>query len=154
MTLAGEATQGLMSGSTLQALLTFVLGGGAIALVTQIVKASRLWRSGRLATTREVIRDIAAARDEAEEREAVLRQEKDFWRGVAADYSFQLRQAGILPNPPDPVSPSERTRAADRLAGRAPSLRQEQASRAPSTDEVLDREDAQDPGGGSGVFGR
>jgi hypothetical protein len=138
MILAGEATQGLMSGSTLQALLTFVLGGGAIALVTQIVKASRLWRSGRLATTREVIRDIAAARDEAEDREAILRQDKDYWRSVAADYSFQLRQAGLLPNPPEPMSPSERQRQEDRLAGRAPSLRAERARRAPSTEEVLE----------------
>lgn len=125
-----------LSQDTTEALITFLLGGGVITLVTQGIRASRLWRSGRLATTREVIRDIAAARDEAEEREADLRRDKDYWRGVAGDYGFQLRAAGLVPHPAEPKSPSEVRRDEARAAGRDALLRKRRADAAPTTGEI------------------
>lgn len=127
----------MITDATTEALITFMLGGGAIALVTQMIRASRLWRSGRLATTREVIRDIAAARDEAEEREEEQREDALYWSATAAGYHFQLRQAGLTPEPARPESPSARRRrlaAAGRRDARA--RRAERAELAISTGEI------------------
>jgi hypothetical protein len=126
---------------TTEALITFVLGGGAIAMVTQIIRASRLWKTGRLATTREIIRDMAAARDEAEDREAVVRQDKDYWRNVAGAYGYQLRSQGIEPDPARPMSPSERRRD-----GQGKSTRQRRAELAPTTEQIEAALDETDPG--------
>lgn len=123
-----------LSTGTTQALITFVLGGGVITLVTQLVRASRMWKSGRLATTREVIRDMAAARDEAEEREAEVRADKDYWRNIAGTYGYQLRASGRTPDPEWPQSPSEKRRVAERRSTRT--VRQKRAEQAPTTQEI------------------
>lgn len=126
-----------ISGNVLQALMTFIIGGGLAALVTQLVRGWSSLRTGARASTREVIKDLAAARDEAEEREASLRRDKDYWRGVAGDYGYQLRQAGVLPSPSEPMSPSELRREGQN------SPRRRRAQRAPTTDEIKRVEDGQ-----------
>ncbi len=88
-------------------LITFVVGGGLAALITAATRGYRSIRSGARASTREVVKDLAAARDEAEAREARVRQDRDYWRSVAGDYGYQLRSAGLVPDPEKPRQPSE-----------------------------------------------
>jgi hypothetical protein len=113
-----------------QTLLTFIVGGGLVTLITQLVRGWRSLKTGARASTREVVKDLAAARDEAEDREAEVRLDKDYWRAVAGDYGYQLRARGITPNPPEPRSPSEQRRET------TGSRRWLRAQRAPSTDEI------------------
>lgn len=121
-----------ISPGIVQAIFTFIIGGGLLVGVTQMVRSWTTLRSGARANVRDVIRDIAASRDEAEDREAKMRRDKDYWRDVAAGYSFQLRAKGHTPDPAEPISPSEKARdLRDRRTGRS-----KRASRAPSTAEI------------------
>ncbi len=123
-----------------QALLAFIVGGGLLGLVTQVVRSWSSIKSGARANTREVIKDLAAARDESEDREATVRRDKDYWRGVAADYGFQLRSAGLTPDPAKPMSPSERAREMGQReqTRRIGQSRAARADAAPSTEEIDD----------------
>lgn len=130
-----------ISSDHIQLVITFVVGGGLLTLVTQLARVFGSFRSGARASTREVIKDLAAARDEAEEREATLRRDKDYWRNVAGAYGFQLRSRGITPDPAEPMSPSERAREMgqrERRTGRIfrGQARSERAGKAPTTDEL------------------
>lgn len=116
----------------IQALLTFIVGGGLITLVTQVVRGSRSLRAGARASTREIVKDLAAARDEAEDRLARVRQDRDYWRSVAGDYGYQLRSHGHVPIPESPRSPSERE--AEKPA--RTSARRRRADAAPTTQEI------------------
>ncbi len=88
-------------------LITFVVGGGLAALITAATRGYRSVRAGARASTREVVKDLAAARDAAEDREARVRRDRDYWRSVAGDYGYQLRSAGLVPDPEKPRQPSE-----------------------------------------------
>ncbi len=125
-----------------ETVITFIVGGGLAALLTQFGRVIRSLRSGARATTREVIQDLAAARDEAEEREAELRRDKDYWRNVAGSYGYLLRRNGITPDPVEPRSPSEARLDRERRDGK--SARQRRAERAPTTEEI---EEAAEQGG-------
>jgi hypothetical protein len=134
---------------TIQILITFVVGGGLATLIAQLVRAFGSFRSGARASTREVVKDLAAARDEAEDRLSDMRRDKDYWRNVAADYAYQLRQKGVSPVPPEPMSPSERAREIGRREESGSifrgAARASRAAQAPSTeeiDEVYDGDDA------------
>lgn len=86
--------------SLLSTVVTALLGGGA---ATFVLSAARSWtaiRGGAKARERETINDLMERARDAE-------RDRDFWRAVAGDYGYQLRQAGKTPNPPDPVQPSD-----------------------------------------------
>jgi hypothetical protein len=111
-------------------IVTFVVTGGLAAMITQLARSWGVLRSGSRANTRELVKDLAAARDEAEERLAVQTADVDYWRGVAGDYSYQLRQAGLMPMPAEPMAPSARFRQGVTKEQRR------RADRAPSTGEI------------------
>jgi len=90
-----------------QTLVTFLTGGGLIALITAAVRGFRTVRTGALSSTRAVVRDLVTARNEAEDRLDHALTERDFWRGVAGNYSYQLSSRGITPNPENPVPPKQ-----------------------------------------------
>lgn len=119
-----------ISPDTLKAVLTFIVSAGSSALVTQLVRGWMSLRTGARASNREVIKDLAAARDDAEDRAAKWLRDKDYWRSVAGDYSFQLRNHGLVPQPPQPVSPSELAKEVH------DSPRRRRAARAPTTAEI------------------
>jgi hypothetical protein len=52
-----------------------------------------------------VIRDLVDDRADAETRLEHMTRVADYWRGVSGNYGFQLRSAGITPNPEDPIPP-------------------------------------------------
>ena len=111
------------------ALITSIVGGGIITLITGIAKGLRSWRQGARQSTRDVIRDLAAARDESEIREETVRRDMEYWRDVAGQYGFQLRQVGVIPDPLVPRPPSDRQRTVTTLQG-------QRAARAPTTEEI------------------
>lgn len=117
-------------------LITFIIGGGLATFITQVARSWGTLRSGARASTREVVKDLAAARDEAEEREADIRRDKDYWRNVAGGYAFQLRSAGIEPDPPTPLSPSEVRRDKARAKQQVRDARGTRASKALDTGEI------------------
>ena len=121
-----------VDGDMVATLLTFIVGGGLATLVTQLVRSWSALRAGTRATTREVVKDLAAARDEAEDRLESRTADLDYWRGVAADYNYQLRQAGLVPMPQTPIAPSEQRRGRSREAVE----QRRRAERAPSTSEI------------------
>lgn len=94
------------SPESISTLITFLVGGGLATLVTQIVRGWSSLRTGARASVREVVKDLAAARDEAEDRRGIAQRDCDYWQGVAAGYGYQLRAAGKLPDPVNPIPPS------------------------------------------------
>jgi hypothetical protein len=118
-----------LSPQVVAAIITFIVGGGLVGLITQIVRGVGSLRQGARTSTREVIRDLAAARDESEMREEIVRNDMEYWRRIAADYGFQLRTAGLEPRPAIPRPPSDPLRKVSTLRGR-------RAARAPSTEEI------------------
>jgi hypothetical protein len=99
-----------------QTIVTFLTGGGLIALITTAVRGFRTIRTGALASTRAVVKDLVEARNEAEDRLDQATIERDFWRTVAGTYGYQLTSAGIVPKPANP-QPPKATRATEQ-AGR------------------------------------
>jgi hypothetical protein len=100
-----------LSSDLIQALITFVVGGGFAALISQGTKAIRDLRGGARATTRAVIRDLADDRKEAEERLEHMTRVAEYWRAVAGNYNFQLRSNGVEPDPANPIPPEAAARA-------------------------------------------
>lgn len=99
-------------------IITFVVGGGLAALITAVVRGYRSVRAGARASTREVVKDLVADRDAAEARTARTQRDRDYWRSVAGDYGYQLRSAGLVPDPERPRSPTEREADRPRTARR------------------------------------
>ncbi len=75
--------------------------------LTQIIRGYLSLRTGARANTREVVKDLAAARDDEESRHTITQRDRDFWRNVAGAYAYQMRRAGLVPDPAEPVPPSE-----------------------------------------------
>jgi hypothetical protein len=88
-----------------QTLVTFLTGGGALALIAAIVRSYRTVRTGALSSTRAVVKDLVEARNEAEARQDVADRRSVFWQDVAMRYRRQLVSAGITPDPRDPKPP-------------------------------------------------
>lgn len=86
---------------------TVILSGGAGAFVISVARSWTTLRRGARARERETINDLMARAEDAEERERVAARDRDYWRQVTGSYGWQLRSAGITPNPPDPVQPSD-----------------------------------------------
>jgi hypothetical protein len=105
-----------LSADVTQTLVTFLTGGGLIALITTAVRGFRTIRTGALASTRAVVKDLVEARNEAETRLDQALIERDFWRTIAGTYAYQLTRAGLAPKPSNP-QPPKATRATEQ-AGR------------------------------------
>lgn len=95
------------SSDVIQTLVTFLVGGGLVTLIAQVVRGVSALRTGARASTRAVILDLAAARDDADNRAITYQRDSEFWRNTCAAYSFQMRTAGLTPDPTNPVPPSE-----------------------------------------------
>lgn len=92
-----------MNTDPVSALITFLLGGGLVTFLTQGRKVWFSMRSGARAASREVLKDLAASRDEAEDRLGREQREKEHWRYMCGRYHFQLVRAGLDPDPVDPT---------------------------------------------------
>ncbi|WP_431728252.1 hypothetical protein [Verrucosispora sp. TAA-831] len=92
------------------ALIAGLLGGGGIAFLRALFSGVGSLRQGARAHERESVRDLARARDKADNRAETAETDRDYWRQVAGGYGYQLRLAGVEPIPPDPVPPSARDR--------------------------------------------
>lgn len=108
-----------ISQETISSLITFILGGGLAAFFTQLVRGWSALRTGSRASVREVVKDLAASRDDAETRAATKQRDLTFWRDIAGGYSYQLRSHGHTPDPDEPVPPSARERLPSQLRGPA-----------------------------------
>jgi hypothetical protein len=89
-----------------QQLVALLTGGGATALVGLLIRSIRTLRAGARASIRDVVKDLSAARNAADDRARTAEQDRDFWHTTAAGYAYQLRDAGINPQPSSPVPPS------------------------------------------------
>lgn len=107
-----------MATNYLPTIVTALLSGGGAVFVSSLVKSYSSLRRGARARERETISDLVARADEADERERTAARDRDYWRGVAGRYGYQLRTAGINPDPQDPVQPSDQppTTGSPRLA--------------------------------------
>jgi hypothetical protein len=85
----------------LNALITLLLGGGAIGTFVAIFKGLRSLRSGAYARQNRFI-------DRLERRAQVAEEDADYLRGVVGAYYYQLRAAGQTPDPPEVDLPSRR----------------------------------------------
>lgn len=95
---------------TLQTVVTFLVSGSVVTLVTYAWRAWGSLRSGARANTRAVIKDLADDRAAAERAREHQTRLTEFWRAVAANYSYQLRTNGITPDPETPIPPREAVR--------------------------------------------
>jgi hypothetical protein len=93
--------------------ITALLGGGGAVFVGTLLKGWSDLRAGARAREREAIADIAEARAQENLRRAAAERDRDYWRSIAARYGYQLRQAGLHPEPEAPEAPSEKDRAGE-----------------------------------------
>lgn len=98
-----------MPNGWLSSVIAALLGGGGVAFLTTFFRGWSTIRSGVHAREREAIDDLGRYRDDLDKRLRLTERDRDYWRMVTSRYSGQLVRAGIEPNPPEPVPPSERT---------------------------------------------
>lgn len=91
-------------------IITALLGGGGAVFLGALIKGWSDLRAGARAREREAVTDLAAARDDSETRRATAERDRDYWRAVAGRYGYQLRQAGLKPDPETPEAPSDKDR--------------------------------------------
>lgn len=82
-------------------LITALISAGGATFLGSVVKGWSSLRSGARARERETLAELIRSRNDAE-------ADRDFWRDTAAGYRWQLRDAGVEPDPAKPVQPSER----------------------------------------------
>lgn len=82
-------------------LITALISAGGATFLGSVVKGWGSLRSGARARERETLAELIRSRNDAE-------ADRDFWRDTAAGYRWQLRDAGVEPDPATPVQPSER----------------------------------------------
>nr|MDT0660874.1 hypothetical protein [Micromonospora sp. DSM 115978] len=99
-----------MDADLITALVAALLGSGGLAFVRAVFRGTRSLRTGARARERESVRDLARARDAADDRAARAEADRDYWRDVAGGYRYQIRESGGVPDPPDPRPPSARIR--------------------------------------------
>lgn len=90
------------------AVIATLLGGGGLACIQALFSGVGSLRQGARAHERESVQDLARARDKADERADRAETDRDYWRNVSGGYAYQLRLAGVVPIPADPVPPSAR----------------------------------------------
>ncbi|AXH88803.1 hypothetical protein AB0N38_18780 [Micromonospora aurantiaca] len=90
-----------------QAVVTIVaalLTTGGLAWARALLRGVGSVRAGVRATERAAVADLAQRAADAED-------DRDYWRNTAGGYAYQLRLAGVVPVPADPVPPSARRRS-------------------------------------------
>jgi hypothetical protein len=97
-----------MAADATQTIITGLLGGGGALFIGALIKGYGSLRGGARASTREAITDISTARDDEARRRQAAEGDRDYWRAIAGRYGYQLRTAGINPDPETPEPPSER----------------------------------------------
>lgn len=96
-----------MAAEYLPTVVTALLSGGGAVFIGSVAKSWSSLRGGARARERETITDLAHRADLADGRERRAARDRDYWRRISGNYGFQLRQAGIKPDPDDPVQPSD-----------------------------------------------
>lgn len=91
----------------MSALVTLLVGGGGVTLITKLVRGIASTRAGARASTKAVLQDLAEDRDDKVERNRALERDNEFWRNAAGSYAYQMVKAGMTPEPPTLVPPSE-----------------------------------------------
>lgn len=102
-----------------QLFVTFLTGGGAAAFITLVIRSIRTLRTGARASIRDVVKDLSAARNAADDRARAAEEDRNFWQATAGDYAYQLRQNGVTPQPLSPTPPSVRKAIQRRRSPRA-----------------------------------
>lgn len=97
-----------MSPEAITTIIVALLSAGGAAFLGTLLRGIGSLRSGARAHEREAVADLARWRDEAVDRARTVERDRDFWRGVAGGYAYQLVQAGGTPQPANPIAPSER----------------------------------------------
>lgn len=91
-------------------LVTLLLGGGGLAFLQAMFRGFGTLQTGARAHERESIKDLARARDAADDRAEWAEADRDFWHMDSARVRYQLIHHGVEPVPADPIPPSERRR--------------------------------------------
>jgi ABC-type transporter Mla subunit MlaD len=89
-----------------QQLVTLLTGGGAAALVGLLIRSIRTMRAGARASIRDVVKDLSAARNAADDRAREAEADLRYFQWLAGGYAYQLRDHGIAPDPATPTPPS------------------------------------------------
>lgn len=82
-------------------LITALISAGGVSFLGAAFRGWGTLRAGARARERETVAEMIRSRNLAE-------ADRDYWRDVAGGYRWQLRDAGIAPDPATPVQPSER----------------------------------------------
>lgn len=85
-----------------------LMSAGGATFLGSLVRGWSTLKSGARARERETVQDLAKSRDDAVDRERKELADSRYWQAIAAKYGFQLRKAGINPDPENPEPPSER----------------------------------------------
>lgn len=93
----------------LSTLVGMLLGTGGTLFITAVFKGVTSLRSGARAREKEAVDDLGRWRDDLDKRARTAERDRDYYRLVCARYAEQMIRAGMNPNPPEPVPPSERT---------------------------------------------
>ena len=80
-------------------LLTLVLGGGLLATIQGIVKASNAYRDGARARERDVLTDSESWRISSDDARRCAERERDWYRQRAAELWQQCMEHGGNPGP-------------------------------------------------------
>lgn len=99
-----------MSKDWITAILAILLGTGGIGSLVSTARGINSLRTGVRARQREAITDLARSRDQADERAYWAEMDRDYLRGIAGRYAYQLIRCGQEPEPPELSLPSDRLR--------------------------------------------
>jgi hypothetical protein len=89
-------------------LFTFLVSGGALALVSTIVRGIRTRREGVRAYEREAIGELVRYRRDCDQRLAATERDRDYYRRMMNRYYEQLVRHNIDPDPSNPTAPGDR----------------------------------------------
>jgi hypothetical protein len=104
-------------------LVTLLLGGAGVTLITTAVWAINTLRTGARARAREILVDLEQARDRAEDRARAALDDTTYWQNVVGAYAYQLRRGGITPDPLNPRPPSVTGRPVEAETEELPRIR-------------------------------
>jgi hypothetical protein len=92
----------------LSTLVATLLGAGGTLFITAVFKGVTSLRSGARAREKEAVDDLGRWRDDLDKRARTAERDRDYWCRLANRYAAQMIRAGVEPDPPEPVPPSER----------------------------------------------
>ena len=88
-----------------EALLTLLLGGGAVATIGALFQGIRSLQTGARAREKDTVNDLVSQRKEAWlDRDNAL-DSRDYWRNWAGTVEYMAGQKGVElpPRPPEPI---------------------------------------------------